>query len=250
MLCYSQRLRDRARNRLATPHRSSGRVLFDAAAEGGAQALSLPLAPSRRVDGPTSSSSMPTTTPLVGRTADRTLDSWIFAAASSPIASVYLGGKRVVENGRHVARSAIEASFGRAMKRLAAELRLALGSGFTDPICRPWTVAVLLECSMSQPLVVSIPHQLGREEATRRLKSRHRVGAREIWIDRLHPAGAVDGRRSRVQSRCPRAERRWNGACVDSDVILSVRLPWLLARFAEKAQTLLQKQGHLMLEKK
>ena len=40
-LDYSQRLRDRARNLLAKPDRSSGRFLLDNAAKGGAQALGL-----------------------------------------------------------------------------------------------------------------------------------------------------------------------------------------------------------------
>jgi formiminoglutamate deiminase len=118
-LCYSQRLRDRARNRLASPHRSSGRVLFDSVAEGGAQALSLPIgaiAPGRRADIIVLD---PDHIALAERTGDAILDSWIFASTHSPVSEVYLNGKRVVENGRHAARSGIEATFRSVMKRLA-----------------------------------------------------------------------------------------------------------------------------------
>ncbi|MFL5003396.1 MAG: hypothetical protein ACJ8DY_23700 [Xanthobacteraceae bacterium] len=36
----------------------------------------------------------------------------------------------------------------------------------------------------------------------------------------------------------------------DDHVRIAVELPWLLATVAEKAKTLIQKQGQLMLEKK
>ena len=118
-LCYSQRLRDQARNRLATPDRSSGRMLFDAAAAGGAQALDLPIgaiAPGRQADLVVLDPDDPA---LIGRTGDAVLDAWIFAAPRSPVRDVYLGGRRVVEAGRHAARPAVEAAFRLAMTRLA-----------------------------------------------------------------------------------------------------------------------------------
>ncbi|MCW6507979.1 formimidoylglutamate deiminase [Lichenifustis flavocetrariae] len=119
-LCYSQRLRDRARNRVATPHRSSGRVLFEAAAAAGAQALSLPIgaiAPGARADIIVLDPDDPT---LVGRDGDTVLDAWIFASTHSPVSEVYLGGRRVVERGRHIGRAAVEAAFRRVMHRLRA----------------------------------------------------------------------------------------------------------------------------------
>jgi hypothetical protein len=103
---------------------------------------------------------------------------------------------------------------------------------------------------MSKPLVVSVPHQLGREEAIRRLKeglqwAREKYGSvvaiqQEDWQgDRLDFRVAVLGQAA-------------SGVIdvSDTDVTLSVQLPWLLAKFAEKAQAMLQKQGHLLLEKK
>ena len=118
-LCYSQRLRDRARNLMAGPDRSSGRVLFDTSAAGGAQALGLPigaLAPGLRADLVVLDDDA---IALSGRRRDAALDSWIFATPHAPIGTVFLGGRRVVEQGRHSARSRVEADFRRAMTRLA-----------------------------------------------------------------------------------------------------------------------------------
>lgn len=103
---------------------------------------------------------------------------------------------------------------------------------------------------MSKPLVVSIPHNLGAPEATRRIKeglvwAREKYGAyfsmpREDW--------AGNELAFRVGALGQAAEGTITVS--DSDVTLSVQLPWLLARFAAKAQTILQQQGHLLLEKK
>jgi formimidoylglutamate deiminase len=115
---YSQRLRDRLRNRLAAPGTSVGRTLFAAAAAGGAQALQQPtgaIAPGMRADIVTLDPSHPA---LAGKGGDDLLDGWLFAAGRSPVASVYAGGRRVVEAGRHVAAEATAERFGRVMRRL------------------------------------------------------------------------------------------------------------------------------------
>lgn len=103
---------------------------------------------------------------------------------------------------------------------------------------------------MSKPLVVSVPHQLGRAEAIRRLKdgfgwAREKYGAiisiqQEDWTD------------NHLVFRIATLGQSASGLVdvSDTDVTLSVELPWLLARFAEKAQSVLQRQGHLLLEKK
>ena len=103
---------------------------------------------------------------------------------------------------------------------------------------------------MSKPLVVTIPHRLGRVEAVRRLK--HGLSQvrgnfagvmqvqEEVWSgDRLAFRVGVLGQVS--------------GGTIDvaeDHVRLEVELPWLLARLAEKAKALIQRQGQLMLEKK
>jgi hypothetical protein len=103
---------------------------------------------------------------------------------------------------------------------------------------------------MSKPLVVTIPHTLGKAEASRRLKAglkhiRTAFGSRlavldEEWVgDQLqfrvgvlgqHASGSID--------------------VAEDEVRLEVALPWLLATLAEKAKSLVRKHGQLMLEKK
>ena len=119
---YSQRLRDRRRNRLADPGESVGRTLFTTAASGGAQALAQPMgaiAPGRRADIVTLDPMHPT---LVGKAGDDLLDGWLFAAGRSPVASVYAGGRRVVEGGRHVAAERVGARFAAVMRRVLGEI--------------------------------------------------------------------------------------------------------------------------------
>ena len=116
---YSQRLRDRARNRLAPAGGgSTGRRLFDAAAAGGAQALgqdAAAIAPGARADIVVLNGSAAA---LYGRRHDVVLDSWLFAAAASPIDRVYAAGRLVVERGRHVSRDRIDAAFKATIDRL------------------------------------------------------------------------------------------------------------------------------------
>ena len=103
---------------------------------------------------------------------------------------------------------------------------------------------------MSKPLLVSIPHQLGKDEAVRRLK------------------GGMAQLKERTDGKIAAAEDSWtenradfrlsvlgqtasgNLEVLDDSVRLEVQLPWLLAMAAEKVRPLIEKQGHLMLEKK
>jgi hypothetical protein len=103
---------------------------------------------------------------------------------------------------------------------------------------------------MSKPLVVSIPHHLGKKEAVRRLQAglgkvrnsfgQHLTDVEETWTNEhldfrvavlgQHLSGTVD--------------------VADDHVRLEILLPWLLGVLAERAKTLIEKQGQLMLEKK
>ena len=103
---------------------------------------------------------------------------------------------------------------------------------------------------MSKPLVVSIPHQLGKVEAKRRLET----GLHEL--------------KQRTDGKIGSVEETWNGDhanfrvailgqsasgkldVMDDSVRLEIQLPWLLAMVVEKVKPLIEKQGHLMLEKK
>jgi hypothetical protein len=102
---------------------------------------------------------------------------------------------------------------------------------------------------MSQPLVVSIPHRLGREEAARRIKS------------------GLAAARANYSMLLTISEESWTGDSLafsasalgqvaagtidvaEDHVRLEVRLPWLLAVFAEKLTPAIRKEGTLMLEK-
>jgi len=57
---------------------------------------------------------------LAGRPVERTIDSWIFAGDKSCVRDVHVAGRRVVADGRHVARDRIRAGYAKAL-RAAAE---------------------------------------------------------------------------------------------------------------------------------
>ncbi|MCK1421918.1 polyhydroxyalkanoic acid system family protein [Bradyrhizobium sp. 180] len=101
---------------------------------------------------------------------------------------------------------------------------------------------------MAEPLVVSIPHRLGRDEAVRRLKTGLGRAAASIPVMQVE-------------------EERWSGDCMnfriralgqiatgkvdvaEDHVRVEVVLPRLLQRFAEMAQGAIRKRGQLLLTK-
>jgi hypothetical protein len=103
---------------------------------------------------------------------------------------------------------------------------------------------------MSKPLVVSIPHNLGRAEALRRLQT-GLAGARTRFAGHLL-VKREDWTGDHLEFEVAALKQEVSGTIDvgEHDVTLSVVLPWMLAMLAEKAKTLLTKQGTLMLEKK
>jgi putative polyhydroxyalkanoic acid system protein len=102
---------------------------------------------------------------------------------------------------------------------------------------------------MSAPLVVSIPHRLGREEATRRLKAGLTRAASSF------PVLKVDEERWEQDRMIFRVRALGQAASghldvADDHVRLEVSLPWLLQRFAETAQTAIKNRGNLLLTKR
>ena len=102
---------------------------------------------------------------------------------------------------------------------------------------------------MSAPLIVSIPHSLGREEATRRLKSGLSRAASHA------PVLNVDEERwedSRMIFRVRALGQAANGHVdvAEDHVKVEVTLPFLLQRFAEMAQAAIRERGRLLLTKK
>lgn len=103
---------------------------------------------------------------------------------------------------------------------------------------------------MAEPLVVVIPHRLGKDEALRRIRDgigrargefvRFLTIENESWDDnRLTFSAKAMGQRA--------------AGFIDvgeANVRLEVTLPWLLAKFAAAAQRVIGQKGQLMLEKK
>ena len=102
---------------------------------------------------------------------------------------------------------------------------------------------------MSAPLIVSIPHRLGREEATRRLKSGLTRAASSIPVLQVDEERWEDNRMIfRIRALGQAASGHLDVA--DDHVRLEVVLPWLLQRFAETAQVAIRNRGRLLLGKR
>src|SRR5581483_5902776 len=109
--------------------------------------------------------------------------------------------------------------------------------------------AIRREFAMSAPLVVSIPHRLGREEATRRLKdglSRAAASVPILKVDEERWDG--DQMFFRVRALGQAASGHVNVG--EDNVRVEVTLPWLLQRFAEMAQVAIRDRGTLLLTKR
>jgi hypothetical protein len=103
---------------------------------------------------------------------------------------------------------------------------------------------------MSEPVVVVIPHRLGKDEARRRI------------------ADGVGRARTEFASLLTLEDESWSGdtlsfsaralgqraagtiAVYDGAVRLEVTLPWLLAKFAAAAQRVIGQKGQVLLERK
>jgi formiminoglutamate deiminase len=118
---YSQRLRDRKRNRLGAGRSSTGRSIFEAARKGGAQALGLGnagLSVGQSADIVVLDDADPC---LVGRDGDALLDAWIFGAGNV-VRDVFARGSQVVVNGRHAQRDAVNRRYGGTLRRLLRQI--------------------------------------------------------------------------------------------------------------------------------
>ena len=102
---------------------------------------------------------------------------------------------------------------------------------------------------MSAPLVVSIPHKLGREEAMRRLKGGLARAAASVPVLQVDEERWEDNRMFfRVRAIGQVASGQIDVG--DDQVRLEVMLPWLLQRFALAAQQAIRSRGQLLLTKK
>ncbi len=120
---YVQRLVMRRRNIAASPDQPSvGTTLWREAAAGGGQALGRPMgriAPGARADLVVLD---PEHINLVGRSADRLLDAFVFAGGGQMVKHVMVGGRWVVRDGRHAAEASIAARYREVQKQLHSNL--------------------------------------------------------------------------------------------------------------------------------
>jgi formimidoylglutamate deiminase len=118
LLEYSQRLQHRSRALLAAAERSTGRVLLESAAQGGAQAAGRGAGMIREGEWADLLALDMTSNDLDGRQSDAILDAWIFAGDDRMVTEVWSAGRQIVTGGRHKAREVITSRYRRTMARL------------------------------------------------------------------------------------------------------------------------------------
>jgi hypothetical protein len=103
---------------------------------------------------------------------------------------------------------------------------------------------------MSKPFIVSIPHQVGKDEAVRRLKTG--LGGVRTSYGHLFSIDEEVWTGDSLQFRVSAIGQAVSGTIdvAEDHVTLQVYLPWLLAKIAEAVQPLIRKEGTLLLEKK
>ena len=101
---------------------------------------------------------------------------------------------------------------------------------------------------MSKPLIVSIPHSLGKAEALRRLKSGMARATANIPLLKFDNQ-TWTGDRMAFRARALGQVASGTVDVGEDSVRLEVQLPWVLAMLANKAKALVEKQGQRMLEK-
>ena len=120
---YSQRLRDRSRAAMATPDRSTGRNLFEAATQAGAQAAgrqSGSIGEGQFADLIAISTDNEF---LCNRSGDKLLDSLIFSGRGRTcISDVWSAGRHMVQDGLHVEHERITKQFVKVSKQLGQEI--------------------------------------------------------------------------------------------------------------------------------
>lgn len=102
---------------------------------------------------------------------------------------------------------------------------------------------------MSAPLVVSIPHRLGREEAVRRLKTGLTRAATSFPILKVDEERWEDDQMI-FRVRALGQVASGNVQVAEDHVRLEVTLPLLLQRFGELAKAAIQNRGKLLLTKR
>ena len=103
---------------------------------------------------------------------------------------------------------------------------------------------------MSAPLIVEIPHRLGKDEAVRRLQTGFGRASSQLGnVFKVHEE-VWSGDRLSFRFEAMRQMATGTIDVRDDNVRIEVVLPWLLAALASGIQSAIRKTGTLMLEKK
>jgi hypothetical protein len=102
---------------------------------------------------------------------------------------------------------------------------------------------------MAEPLVISIPHKLGKEEALRRVKPALSKASESFPVLKVEEE-VWSGERMNFRVRALAQVASGNVQVADDSVRLEVTLPWLLHKFGEAVQKTIRGRGQILLEKK
>lgn len=115
---YSQRLLNHQRSVFATSDKSTGRSLFDAVCNGGAQAAGRQCGAIRSGLWADLLSLDADHVDLISKRGDTLLDGWIFAGSDDLVCDVWSAGRHLVQEGTHVNREKIEMRYRQVLARL------------------------------------------------------------------------------------------------------------------------------------
>lgn len=102
---------------------------------------------------------------------------------------------------------------------------------------------------MSKPVLVTIPHSLGKEEAIRRLKSGLGSASANLPVLKIDEETWTD---NRLAFRFTALGQTAEGTAdvEDDSVRIEVVLPWFLQKVTEVVQSTIKSRAQILLEKK
>jgi putative polyhydroxyalkanoic acid system protein len=102
---------------------------------------------------------------------------------------------------------------------------------------------------MSEPLVITISHKLGKDEALRRIKPALSKASENFPVLKVEEE-TWSGDRLDFRVRAIGQAAAGNVQVTDNTVRLEVTLPWLLHKFGQAVQRTIEGRGRILLEKK
>ena len=103
--------------------------------------------------------------------------------------------------------------------------------------------------AVSEPLVITIGHKLGKEEALRRVKPALSKASESFPVLKVEEE-LWSGDRMDFRVRALGQVAAGNVQVTEDHVRLEVTLPWLLQKFGEMVQKTISGRGRILLEKK